>query len=347
MQRIFFIFFFILLLYSCEKALDTVRNPAIVPSLQGGIFIINEGGFNNGNASLSFYDFTSQTVSDDVFFSVNNRHLGDVFQSVSIGNGSAYLVMNNSKKIEVIDASTFQLKATITGFNSPRYLTFINSAKAYVSDLYDNSISVVDLQTNSISKKIPCLAGTEQMLLVNQKIFVTNTKQNSVYVFDPVLDILTDSIPVSFGSNSLVMDKNNKLWILCSGDKASNKMAGLYRINPLNDSVEFFLKNMYPSGIFGASKLCINGTKDRLYWLNLDIQTISITDTAIASSPFVHSVNNTFYGLGVDSGSGRIYVSDAMNFIQRSTISIYNTSGELKGMIRGGINTNGFYFYYR
>lgn len=345
-QKIFIFFYCCIVFTACEKPPSANDSGPILLPQKGGIFILNEGGFNNGNASLTFYDFQKKTLAEDVFFSANSRHLGDVLQSITIYNGNAYLVLNNSKKIEIIDASTFLSKGTITGFNSPRYMLILNSLKAYVSDLYDNNVCVVDLVSNSIIKKIHCSGATEQMLYTNNKVYVTNTLQKSLYIIDPTTDQLTDSIQLSYGPNSIVLDTNNKVWVLCSGNQSKNLNAGLYRINTLNDSVELAIHSIAPAGIFGASKLSIDGTKKNLYWLNNDVQTLSIYDTIISSPPFIRAFKNNFYGLGIDPTSNEIYVSDAMDFAQKSTVNIYSSNGGMTATFKSGINTNGFYFYY-
>lgn len=344
--NIIYLIFVLNVFMSCEKtpARDEVSLPA---AQEGGIFILNEGSFNNGNASLTFYDFKANTLTDDVFYTANGRHLGDVLQSMTIYNRDAFLVVNNSKKIEIIDGVSFKSKGTITGFSSPRYLLMVSGSKAYVSDLYDNHIAVVDMSTKSITKKIQCIGATEQMLMINNKVYVCNTLQKSLYIVDATTDVLTDSIQLSYGPNSLVVDKNYKLWVLCSGDKSNGINSGLFRINPFTDSVELAFKNIYPAGIFGASKLSINSAKDQLFWLNGDVQSIKITDTVIPSLPFIHSFNNVFYGIGIDPRTGEIYVSDAIDFVQKSTIYKYSASGETKGFFKGGIITSGFYFDYR
>jgi len=346
-RKLLFVSTIIFVFISCEKP-PAANDIGPLPSAQqGGIFILNEGGFNNGNASLTFFDFQKQTMTDDVFFNANNRHIGDVLQSMTIYNGLAYLVVNNSKKIEIIDATTFLSKGTINGFNSPRYILLINSTKAYVSDLYDNHIAVVDLPSKSIIKKIPCAGATEQMVFINNKIYVTNTLQKSIYIIDPTTDLLMDSIKLSYGPNSIVQDSSNKIWVLCSGSKTNNIAAGLYRINPNNDSVEFALNGINPTGIFGATKLCVDGTKSQLFWLNTDVQSMNINDTVLLSTPFIRAFKNNFYGLGVDPRTQEVYLSDAIDFAQRSNVYIYNSQGGNTGVFKSGINTNGFYFYYK
>ncbi len=346
MQKILFTVCVLIVFASCEK--PPSQEKITLPTVQeGGIFILNEGSFNNGNATLSFVDFKQNTLTDDVFYTANNRHLGDVLQSITVRNGTAYLVINNSKKIELIDVNTFQSKGTIAGFNSPRYITFLNDQKAYVSDLYDNNIAVVDLGSKTITQKIYCPGATEQMLIFNNKLYVCNTLQKSVYIIDVNTDKMIDSISVSYGSNSIVLDKNNKIWVLCSGNQQKNLNAGLYRINPANDSIELAIKTILPTGIFGATKLCMNGNKDRLFWLNTDVNEMNISDTTLSSNPFISASKNNFYGLGIDPINGDVYVSDALDYVQKSTIFHYRFDASYVGFFKGGIITSGFYFYYK
>lgn len=346
MKQLFTLICVLLIFTACEKP-PTHEEVELPPAQEGGIFMLNEGTYNGGNASLTFYDFKENTITDDVFYVANNRHLGDVLQSMTMHNGLVYLVVNNSKKIEIIDATSFKSQGTITGFNSPRYMLFVNDAKAYVSDLYDNAIAVVDVANKSISTKINCPGATEQMLMQNGKVYVCNTKKNYVYIINSVTDILEDSIALSYGSNSLVLDRNNKIWVLCSGDKDNNINAGLHRINPLSNEVELSINNIAPTGIFGATRLTINGGKNVLYWLNTNVCSINITDTLLPAQPFISAFNNKFYGLGANPVTGELYVSDAVDFVQKAIVTKYSSSGEYKGAFRTSPVTNSFYFYYK
>ena len=67
-------------------------------------------------------------------------------------------------KIEVIDVGSFSSLHTITGFNSPRSFLPVSSTKAYVTDLYSNSIQIVNLNSSTITGSILVNGWTEDLI---------------------------------------------------------------------------------------------------------------------------------------------------------------------------------------
>ncbi|MFZ9848594.1 MAG: YncE family protein, partial [Flavobacteriales bacterium] len=288
-----FVGILLLSITSCvkDKPNEEEENNTVVTS-DNGVYIINEGNFQFGNASVSYYDVDSKTLKEDIFKSANNRALGDVAQSMSVLNNKAYIVVNNSSKIEVVNAKTFVSLATISGLTSPRYFLAVNNAKAYVSDYKANAISIVDLNTNTKTGSIPCTGFTEEMALAYGKVFVTNAYRDKVYVINSSTDIITDSITVGYGSSSIKQDKNGKLWVLCGGDQTNVIDATLYRINPVNNAVEMYYT--FPVAEY-PSKLKMNGTNDTMYYLNSGVYQMPITASALPSSAFITQGSKSFY----------------------------------------------------
>ena len=217
------IFFNAFYFSSCDKPPSPPQINIIPDSSGKGIFIVNEGNFTQGNASLDFLDLGLKQYYQNITKQANGKDLGDVLQSVNLINGKLYLVLNNSGKIEIIDPKTFKNKGTISGLISPRYISKAYNNKAYISDLYDNKITVVDLLSNNIIKKIDLPGWTEEMISFDNKTYITNLRSNKIYVIDEINDVLIDSIEVQFAPKNILLDSTNKAWVLCGDAEATDK----------------------------------------------------------------------------------------------------------------------------
>ncbi len=341
------LFFIILITSSCIK--DKPQEPlktAISINAETKVLVINEGNYGwnlgQGNSSISVYDPPSNSVIENYYGQQNNNSaLGDVCQSITKYNNNYYIVINNSNKIEVVNDIDFKKTATITGLSSPRYLLPITYNKAYVSDIHNNGIYVINLNTNTIMATIPCLKGTQQMALIYNKAFVTNDNSNYCYVINTTTDVVTDSINVGYGASSIVIDKNSKIWVLTGSISASNQLAKLVCINAITLQIETsfnFTLGQTPHN------LCLNKTHDTLYFINNGVYQQPITNNQLSNFALIAQGNKTYYGLGVNTKDYNIYVSDASNFTQKSTIEIYNAAGSFLTSFKAGIISNGFVF---
>jgi hypothetical protein len=155
-----------------------------------------------------------------------------------------------------------------------------------------------------------------------------------------VNDTKTDSVEVGINAASVVLDKQDKVWVLSAGDQANAKVAKLSRINPVNHQIELSLN--FVSGSPG--NLCLNKTKDTLYYLNGDVYRMAITETALPTQALISKGNKNFYGLGINPNDYSIYVADALDYSQKSNIYIYSSTGEQKFFFKAGIIANSFYF---
>lgn len=329
-----------LALASCVK--DHPEEPKGTPPTisSGGVFITNEGNFQAGNATVSYFDIASGTSTEDLYAPANGTALGDVCQSMQLFNGKGYVVLNNSGKVVVVDPTTFVSTATITGFTSPRYLLPVSDNKAYITDLYGNSIAVVDLGSNSITGHITCPGWTEELALAEGNVYVTNKSRSYVYVINTATDLLEDSIAVSHGSNSIVADTNGKLWVACTG--GSGTPPALYRIDPQADSVEAVFP--FPSTSDSPWRLTMNSSKDTLYYLNGDVFRMAIASAALPSSAFVAAAGRNFNAIGVEPQTGILYVADASDYVQRGTVYRYRPDGSVVNTFLAGIIPGGFVF---
>ena len=333
-----------------EKPVDPPVDTTKVVSFSNGIFVINEGNFNWGNASVTFLDNSNHTVLQDIFTLANQRSLGDVAESMKINGGKGYLVINNSNRIEVVNVGDFKSVTAITGLSSPRFLEIIDSTKAYVTNLQKN-ISVIDLTTNTISGSIKTSSWTENLIRYDKYKLVTSIGSFSepssgrtaqVFVIDTQTDRIVDSIQTGKEPIGLVIDKKQKVWVLCSGGYDNYEAPSLIRINPELRLVEKVFTFPDPQKV--PSRLCINASGDTLYFLKGGVYRMPVASQALPENPFITADGRLFYGLAIHPNTGNIYVSDAVDYVQSGMVYQYRKDGSLAASYKAGRIPGSFCF---
>jgi len=84
------------------------------------------------------------------------------------------------------------------------------------------------------------------------------------------------------------------------------------------------------------SQLKINGTGDQLYYLNSNVYTLSINATSLPSTPLITKGNKLFYALGIHPTSEDVYVSDAIDYVQKGKVMIYSKQGVYQSVFAAG-----------
>ncbi len=307
-----------------------------------GVFIINEGNFQSGNASLTFYQRKTGKVSHKVFKCSNERPLGDVAQSMTTFNGNRYLVVNNSSKIEVLSPSSLERITVIEDLSSPRYFLGINEKKAYVTDFSADAIHVIDLTEHQKTGTIGVQGWTEDLLKVNDKVFVCSVDRNEVLVIDPGSDRITDTIPVTKEPTSMVQDRDDRIHVLCSGGTNGEEAPAIHTISPQKETVEKTL--VFSDSSQSPSELTTGPERAVLYYLNDGVFRMGQKASSLPASPFIEPNGANFYGLGVDPVNEHIYVSDAMDFVQPGRVYRYDPSGAPKDTFKVGVIPGAFSF---
>ena len=302
-----------------------------------GLFITNEGNFQYGNASLSYYDPSTNTVENEVFFRANGMKLGDVAQSMSIYDNKGWIVVNNSHVIFAIDLNTFKEVGRIENLTSPRYIHFLSDEKAYVTQLWDNRIFIVNPKKYEITGyiRVPDMTmesgSTEQMVQYGKYVYCNCwSYQNRIIKIDTETDEVVDELTVGIQPTSLVMDRYNKMWTVTDGGYEGSpygyEAPSLYCIDAATFTVEKqfrFKKGDWPS------EVQLNGTRDTLYWINNDIWRMAVTDERVPVRPFLAYRDTKYYGLTVNPLNGEVYVADAIDYQQQGMIYRYRADGEL------------------
>ncbi len=319
----------IISILSCKKPKTTESEGEFA----SGVFVINEGNFMQGNASISFGSKDFSTVTNDVYQSVNNTALGDQAQSVGFSNNKAYIVVTGSNKIEVVKDDTMERVATISsGLSDPRYFETIGSHTALVtcwgdpSDSTDDYLAIVNTNSDQVTGHIPVALGPEKMVKNDDYLFVAHQgawgTNNKVTVFDLILKEVTNTITVGDRPNSMVI-KDNYLWVLCGGepDWTGNETAGqLYKIdmnNNFNIEATFDFATTEHPGFLSLSG------DDLYYYMDAKVYKMNTGDTALPSSEFM-TYNGEAYNMEIYNE--KIYITDALDYQQEGTVSVFDVS---------------------
>lgn len=315
-----------------------------------GLFIVNEGNFMYGNATLSYYDPAARKVQNEVFARANGMKLGDVAQSMTVHGDMGWIVVNNSHVVFAIDLRTFREVGRITGFTSPRYIHFVSDTKAYVTQIWDPRICIVDPQRYEITGYIDCPgmtpenASTEQMVQIGDYVYVNCwSYQNRLLKIDTRTDKIVAELEVGIQPTSLAADRNGKLWTVTDGgfegSPYGHEVPALYRIDPDTFTVEKTFRFRLGDA---PSEIAIDGAGATLYWINDDIWRMDVDDDRLPVRPFIESRGTIYYGLTVDPATSEIYVADAIDYVQNGIIYRYDTAGTLVDSFYVGVTPGAF-----
>jgi YVTN family beta-propeller protein len=296
---------------SCKK--DPVLPPPLpdFTHISKNALVINEGNYMWGNASLTHINLETNEITDDVFSRANSRPLGDVAQSMIRVGQELWIIVNNSQKIERLNARTFKSIGTISPFHSPRYACLIDMNKMFITDLY-----------------------------------VCNVKKNKLMVLNPATNQIIDSVSVGDAPRYIQKDNEGRIWVLCEGNLPPHETKGsLYCIDPMNH-FQILKRIEFPESSIHPSQLKISASGDKLYFLYNGVWSLDVESAALPQSPLIVQGERLFYGLEIQTETGDIWVTDAGDYVQRGKIYRYSAdSKELLKTYQAGIIPGNMYFY--
>jgi len=338
--------FAIILISSCSVfAQGTYKN---------GVFVLNEGGTNT--SSVSFISNDADAVAqNDIYTTVNPTQgpLGTIGQSIAFNGNYAYIVMNVSNTIKVVNRDTFEYVTTIsTGLNNPRYIAF-TGGKGYITnwgDSFSNDddyVAVLNLENNTIgTTTIPMSFGVEKISEINGKLYVAHkggySYGNLISVIDPVSNTIEDTITVGDVPEAMVV-ADGFLYVLCSGKpdwSGAETFGKLVKIDLASNTVtsEIEFPSQHPLNL----KMDTNNTI--YYTIDADIYQTTLAATSLPTEPLFSIDEQGAYGIyGMDVIDGKIYIADAENYISAGHVYVYSTAGILLDDYVVGLIPNGFY----
>ncbi|MCF6307217.1 MAG: YncE family protein [Flavobacteriaceae bacterium] len=334
-------------LTECENGTDPTDS--FLGDFQNGLFVTNEGPFGTGTGTVSFISEDYSYVEQAIFNNVNETDLGNVVQSMGFNDGKAYIVINNSHKIEVVNRYTFESIATISdGLDNPRF--FVSEGNfGYVSnwgdpgDNSDDFIAIIDLITNEVIETISVDFGPENVLISRGKLYVAHKggwgQNNIISVFNTETNTFLTTITVGDVPNSMVI-LSGSLWVLCGGNPefTGNETNGeLVEIDVDSDTVSQtfnFETTEHPSGL-------TMDDVNLIYSLNGAVYSKEASSTELPSASII---SGFFYSM--TANDGKLFATDAADFNSNGTLKIFDLTTNLEiesievGIIPGGVYFN-------
>jgi len=293
-----------------------------------GLYIVNEGNFQRANASLSFFVPDSGVMYNNVFQHANGRSLGDVGHRIRMHNGLAYVVVNNSHRIEVVDPATHTVVKTIECLpgSSPRDIAFSASGLGYITNLYRNSVSVYHDESNSLIREIPVGPNPEGVATDGARIFVANSglgNGNTVSVITESVNEVWRTLTVGDYPTAVLNMPGGSIGILCSGayndfnDPNDDTPGSLIIIDPMT------LNKLDSIPLPGHPMHFILDNKGNAWVIGDDVTRIHLATRT--STPGV--IPGFFYGGIFDPVHEKLYLANALDFVQQGMLEVYDLEG--------------------
>lgn len=316
-----------------------------------GIFILNEGMIGTNSASVSYIP-ESGGLENDVFSNQNNgMELGDTGQSMGLTEDFAYVVLNYSNEVKVVNRNTFEFVTSITDqMENPRNIA-IYEGKAYVTnwgdagDVNDDYVAIIDLATNTVMGTIPVAEGPEKIIQKDGFLYVA---QEGGYGFGntvSVIELATNSlevIPVADVPSSIKINDDN-LYVLCSGKpdwSGEETLAKLYIIDLMDfqNVQEFTFQATEHPEFLGLDET------DLYYVLDTNIYKMPLNDPRLSSTAFIETATDgALLPYGFDKIEDKIYLADGVDYVSSGKVFVYAEDGSFILQHTVGALPNGFY----
>jgi hypothetical protein len=303
---------------------------------ESGVFLLNEGNFGWGQATLGFYQPEEGRAFQNIFQAANGYAIGNILQSMEILNDTlAVLVVNNSQKLLWLNPQTLAVHHTTEGLLSPRYFKAISDSMALVTDLYADAIHVIDLRTKEKNSELAIDGWTEQIERVGLSLYISNKAKNAVHVLDAESLEATSTFNLKHWIIGMAASKQEV--VALTYDEA-NKQAFLHVFSESGKNTTLL------EGVTEPKSIAYNPTNKSFYLLGKGLWRLkagSSTAEKVLTADWA-----TPYHLAIDPTNGDVYVADALDYLQDGLIYRYDLEGELLDSFTAGVIPGGFAFYY-
>lgn len=323
------------------------------------MFVLNEGNMGSNKCSIDFLDFRSGFYTRNIYPERNPevvKELGDVGNDLQVYGNRLYAVVNCSHYVEVMDVRTAQHIGSVNITNC-RYIAF-SGDKAYVSsyagpvqidpDARPGKIVEFDVNTLEITREVVVGYQPEEMVIKDGLLYVANSGGYRFPDYDRTVSVVdlgtfevVNTIDVAINLHRMELAPDGLIYVSSRGDYYGTG-SDVFVVNPETQKVVGHL------GV-AASEMCMNG--DYLYLISVEWSYVSgknevwytLYDTRkkeILPHSFITDGSEKEikipYGLGVNSETKEIFVSDATDYVTPGYLYCFSAEGRMQWKVRAG-----------
>jgi YVTN family beta-propeller protein len=358
--RIASIYLFFVGLLACDSTPLPDVDPS--PTVLRGVFILNQGGFNQNDAGLSFYDPETRNVSTVAMNKPQSDEiepLGDLGQDLLLYGSKLYISVNGSNYIRVLDVESKRTIKKIAMEDAdkrplnPRYMAAYDG-KIFVTCWTGNSVVRIDTTTLAPNGSVTVGSYPEGIAACgyNGKLYVANSGAMTGHTVS-VIDIASfqpeAEITVGLNPNLVKATRENFVYVNYLGDYGDTP-GGFQRINLAANNAVTTL-GTYPKNDFVWDEWTVY-YYDSTYGTS-GPPTISYGTFKINDDSYSHpsklieneSLLKTPYGIGLDPVGKTLYLADAEDFTNPGKVYVFDAQGKYVHDFSAGIVPSKFAFY--
>jgi DNA-binding beta-propeller fold protein YncE len=335
---------------SCEDD-DNIPSPDVEVKSVGAYFV-NNGGWNDNNGSIQYYDYETGLVSGDLYKQANGKSIGDA-QDLCIYGSKLYVTCSSSSKLEVLDLKgkiikTIPLQNATNQPIQPRQLTAADG-KVYFT-AYDGTVSKLDTLSLNVEGSVYVGPYPEALTVADKKLYVNisnYTQGNQIAVVDLVSFTKTTDVEVLLNPYNQSLTAEGKVYFVSCGTYNNPSIPAEQRVLQTLQCLD--PKTNKVTTLCQASAIAYY--EGKMYCIYADYYTPK--DTSIFSYDLATGKSQSLIdpstianptAINVDPVNGNIYIASPGSSGAPSSIYVFENDGKAIKVLEAGYYAAGVRF---
>ena len=313
-----------------------VQQTSMLP--QNAAIVLNEGTFNQNNAGLMCFDYTTDKVTYETMYkTLNNKNLGDTGQDIIVDNGNIYLSVHGSNYIAVLnkdgketarfDFNTKEELGAVRHIAADNNFIYASSYGGYVSKFNKETLEL--LESTKVGNNPECIT------FFDGKIYCMNSgygKGNTMSVIDTNNFSAEPQSVEIFGNPQQIKAGTSVIFLQGYGGEYPNFTYPVEVYNPLKGNrtqigqatqIDAYQNTVYC--VYSQTDWNTMTTQNTIYSYNADNS--QKNENLLKNAP-EELYTTSIYGISVNHKNGDIYILTTQYSKGDGTVYHFNKDGK-------------------